>query len=392
MIKNFFPIFGIFLLIFSIHIFTGSHVYFADGPAHIDSIINKTYVIQQPGYWLFAKIGGCFQDPEFGLAILNAFFVAVSAPVLFLLCRKLLVPQATAFLAAMSYVSIFFLWFSAGIHSTYASQALFPPLLIVSFILYKEKQSFSWLVICAAVYALGAGLRPSDGIFLAPLLVYLVFHSMPTIKTKFQFFLISGLLCLAWFIPTELAIYSSGRQELGSHVSALFEITSLFYAGITNRSLANMARVVVPLALAFWPVLFCIPFLPKRVGELSILAVILIWSVPGLLFLFFLYMSDAPYLVFLSGSLILAVAVSTNRKLANIIFCICICWNLGFYYLAKPIQGHNKVVLAINYYAIKYTYYGATNHWMQNISEAVLKSPWYEYSEPVEKIKHQGPL
>jgi len=55
------------------------------------------------------------------------------------------------------------------------------------------------------MFALGAGFRPSDGAFLLPMAIYLVFTR--TKKTEaLQFFVIFAVLCFGWLIPTYLGM------------------------------------------------------------------------------------------------------------------------------------------------------------------------------------------
>ena len=68
-----FPILLVVLTL-SMRILCRGHVYFADGPSHIDSIIQKSYVIQPPGYWLFNRIAGLFPDPVVAIVAMNILF------------------------------------------------------------------------------------------------------------------------------------------------------------------------------------------------------------------------------------------------------------------------------------------------------------------------------
>ena len=39
-------------------VFFHGELYFADGPQHVSSILERIYVIQPPGYWLFNRARG----------------------------------------------------------------------------------------------------------------------------------------------------------------------------------------------------------------------------------------------------------------------------------------------------------------------------------------------
>jgi hypothetical protein len=76
------------LLVFVSRFVTRGPVYFVDGPRLTQCIRDRTFVIQPPGYWLDAHLGGLFLDPGFGLTLINEIFSAAGVAVFFLLCRK----------------------------------------------------------------------------------------------------------------------------------------------------------------------------------------------------------------------------------------------------------------------------------------------------------------
>ena len=133
---------GLALLLFALvalaRFLTRGQLYFADGPRIVDSIRNGTYIIQPPGYWLYAHLGGLFPDPTRGFALLNWIFSAAGASMLFLLCRKLDTSRAIAFAAALAYASIYFNWFAGVTHSSYATQLFFPPLIVLLFLRHRR--------------------------------------------------------------------------------------------------------------------------------------------------------------------------------------------------------------------------------------------------------------
>lgn len=46
-------------------------LYFGDGPSEIASIVQKSYIIQPPGYWMFDRIAGLFSDPVLAMTTIN---------------------------------------------------------------------------------------------------------------------------------------------------------------------------------------------------------------------------------------------------------------------------------------------------------------------------------
>ncbi len=128
-------------LVFVSRYLTRGGLYFVDGPRIVRAIHNHTYVIQPPGYWIYAHIGAMFHDPAYGLLLVNELFSAAGAVIFFLLSRQFGLSTKTAVLTALAYSSIFFVWFAGDIQSSYASQILFAPLTIYLFLLYQNRRS-----------------------------------------------------------------------------------------------------------------------------------------------------------------------------------------------------------------------------------------------------------
>jgi len=356
--------------VFSLHALTSGPLYFADGPRHLLSIHSGTYVIQPPGYWLYARLSSLFQTPTFGLAFLNWGFSSTGAAAFYFLCRRLGGEDNISKLASVAYVSLFYVWFAGDVHSTYASQTLFPPLMILAFLRYEDEKTPIRLLLCAGTFAIGTGLRPSDGAFLLPLFLYLIFRTQGNWKSKIQLLTVYGFFCLLWFVPNQIAL---SVNKISDQVTPLALHSSIILGGFTPYTIANLLRVLVPMSIAFWPLLFAAPFISKKYVIL-----ILLWAVPGILFLLFVYMSDAPYLVYASGAPILATVLCRRRMLAVLALNTCLVWNVTFFFFAQPIPGKNALALVFNYYGVKYTHYGINNRWMQNLSEASKSGSWYE--------------
>ena len=118
-----------------------------------------------------------------------------------LLQLPLTLAAETPFLAALAYSTVFYIWFSGEIHSTYASQILFPAATYYVLLRYEQARSQWMLWVAALVFAVGAGLRPTDGAFLIPLVLYFAAFRMPR-KHALLFLSLIVLFCLGWLIPT----------------------------------------------------------------------------------------------------------------------------------------------------------------------------------------------
>ncbi len=330
-------------------------VYFADGPAHIDAILSKTYVIQPPGYWLFNHIAGFFGDPAFGIAALNI-TCSVAGVVMFYFTAAMLASEVNAFIAALAYSTIFYGWFSGEIHSTYATQLLFPVALFYLMLRF-ERDRARWLVwLAAVVYAIGSGLRPSDGLFLVPMAVYWGLTRLKRAEMA-GFFAIWSVLCLGWFVPTLIAFHkeSGGLGGSGSYVHEMLTVLSIF-SGITPKSLANGARYAIPVVAAMWPVLFFIFRNALRNRDDWRVKAIAVWIVPGSLFFVLVMITDPVYLNFLTAALLLP-AVNARRAMA-----VTAAWNLILFATLAPVPSRNVAVDVVDCYVLQYTCFGVKHH------------------------------
>jgi hypothetical protein len=347
------------VVVFTSRYLTQGAVYYVDGPRMIRAIETHTYVIQPPGYWLYCRLGALFADPAFGLTLLNEMFSAAGAAVFFLLCRRLRVSFGISVLATLAYSSIFFLWFAGDVQSSYASQILFAPLTVYCFLRYRDRPTTMRLVACALSFAIGAGLRPSDGAFLAPVFLLLLVRFVPGWKSRAWLVALTILFCLGWYIPTQRALAAAQSVRLGNQLGSLAFQVSPLLTGINARSMANVLRVVLPLIAAFWILVPALPMARPRVQNWMFA----LWIVPGLVFFVLIYMADATYLTFLAGGVVLLAATVAQRKIAGVLLLICFLFNTALFLGARPIQANNRAALAVNYYVVKYCYYGIRHQW-----------------------------
>jgi Dolichyl-phosphate-mannose-protein mannosyltransferase len=327
---------GIVVLI--VRAITSGPAYFADAFRHLDAIANHTYIIQPPGYWLFNRIGGLFPNAEHGLLIMNWCFSALGCMV-FYACARRLVGSPFAELGALLYATVFFAWFSGNVHSTYASQLLFPPLTFYLMLRYREDKRTVWVCAVALSFAVGAGFRPSDGLFMGPLLL-LFFLGLPR-KHKAILGLLAVVVCAAWLIPGEIArrrYYPDTSQAELDRVA-----TGAILLGRVNlHTISNALRFFLPLAVALGPAAVFM-FRTRNAIALWLWA----WVLPGSLFFLLLFISDAPYLDCLLGGFILlcltGMARSQSRQVAVAVLTCSILINVLFYVGFRPRPPRNNL-------------------------------------------------
>jgi hypothetical protein len=330
-------------------------VYFADGPSNVEAILDKTYVIQFPGYWLFNRIAGLFPDPATTISVMNILF-SVAGVVVFYFTARFFCSRWSALLAALAYSTVFYAWFSGEVHSTYPSQLLFP-VAVFYLLLRHERDHARWqLWFAAAVFAVGAGFRPSDGAFLLPMAIYYSFSRLKRTEAL-QFFAIFGALCLGWLIPTYLALQrdAGGLTETREYVYGILTILSVLRK-VNLYTLANFARYVVPLTAALWPVLgFAISNAIRERADWRVKALIL-WIVPGSLFFVLVMITDPVYLNFLTPAILL-LAVGAPRAMA-----LTTVWNLVLFVTLSPVPSQNIAVDVADCYVLQYTRHGIQRH------------------------------
>ena len=348
---------GIAVLI--VRALTSGPAYFADGPRHLAAIANHTYVIQPPGYWLFNRLGGLFPNAEHGLLMMNWCFSALGCMAIYG-CARRLVASPLAELGAVLYATAFFAWFSGNVHSTYASQLLFPPLTFYLMLRYREDKRTLWVCAVAASYAIGAGFRPSDGVFMAPLL-FLFFLQL---QRKQMLVLVSlvVVICLGWLIPAQIAQRLYHADSAGAELGRV-AMGAMLLGKFNVYTIANAIRFFLPLAVALGPAAFYI----LRTGNKAALS-LWVWVLPGTLFFLLLFISDAPYLNCLLGGLVLlcltGMNLSRNRRLALAVLICSIVINLGFYlgFRPLPLRSHaydivEKDLGNYSLYAVKHQFF-----------------------------------
>ena len=338
-------------------------LYFADGLVHIRAITDQTYIIQPPGYWLFNRFIGLFAgDPVRNISVLNILF-SVAAVVVFYYLALFFTGQRNAFLASLAYSSIFYLWFSGEVHSTYASQALFPIAFFLTSLHYERKQANWKLVLAAILFAVGAGFRPSDGAFLLPLIGFYAIARLPRIKA-ILFLSCALLLCLGWIIPTELAYsrYYAGFDGVISYLRMITSVKSVT-KGVNSTSIANMVRYFLPMITAFLFVLHPIASNLIRNWKDWRVRAMLVWILPGSLFFIFICIYDAPYLNLLTAPFLL-LAVSAPRRMMTTAL-----WNSLLFLSLAPIPSTRLAVNIWNCDVVKFSLYGIRHQWWPNLSD-----------------------
>ena len=375
----------LFVGVFAARAFTSSYAYYVDAVLHLSAIQSRTYVIQAPGYWLFNRTAGLFPDPELTISVMNWLLSAAGAVFFYLVARKL-ASETVARVSAIAYAAVFFAWFSGNIHSTYASQLLFPVATFFFILQYQDQREQRWLILAAVTFALGAGFRPSDGAFFAPVFLYAL------VKARRKDAVISAAtafaLCLAWLIPQQIALKHKTDVINKSYENHLLEIASgPLESGFSLYALSNTLRYFLPLTLALFPV-FPLIYRGKSFP-------LWLWIAPGSAFFLMVYIGDTLYLnCILAPLLLLAVAsskVSDVRKVR--LFALCVTVNLLFYFVWRPVTLPNARLQTAEYIVEadlgRHTFYSVRHHRQLILSE-LLHRPLFHRQQASNFIRQTG--
>jgi hypothetical protein len=170
-------------------------------------------------------------------------------------------------------------------------------------------------------------------------------------------------LCLCWVIPTFLA-YSHLPGGIRGALSYTQDIATQksIATKVNAESMANIARYFLPILVAFWPVLAAAVLNVRRNWNDWRIRMLVLWIVPGSLFFTLSYISDAPYLNFLSAAILL-LAVGAPRMMA-----VTALWNAILFLGFTPIPSRRLPVNIWNCYIGHFTRYGVQHQWFPNLS------------------------
>ena len=351
---------------------TSGGAYFADGPSHLKAIADGTFVIQPPGYWLFNRLAALFPNPERAILVFN-WLVSACGAIVFYRIGQLAVAPYMAKLSAILYASVFFAWFSGNVHSTYASQLLFPLLTIYLMLRFRRSPSSFFAVGVGLSFAIGAGLRPSDGAFLGPLMLYFAIRYLS--KHQAAICLLTATVgCLLWLIPDLIALHHFQTKSFPSQVGGV--ATGAILLGHFNLfTFSNALRFFLPLAIAVGPIL---PF--AFMNHSPFRKMLWVAILPGSAFFLLVYISDAPYLNFLLGATLLlcvqGIEFKLRRAQASAVLVAAILLNVSTYLFFQPISLPGKaalVALIVNKDIGLYTHPAVVNRWMYTIQSEMNK-------------------
>ena len=348
-----------------------SSPYFADGPAHVENLDRGVLFIQPPGYFLFMWsihwLMGIGLASAAAVSWLNVTLSLCGVAVFAKISETLFSPRMGRALS-ICYAFMNVVWFSSLIHSTYAPMTFFAPALF--YCLLQRGQW--WYFLGCAMWALGAGFRPSDGVFLLPMLI--LGSRSHSWRERIVGLVIGVTLSLTWWLPTADhfgGFFGPVRASL-EQASGASEHVSILRVGITPRSLANALRFVAAVATSL-NVLLPLAILQMVRGyrdERTLLA--MAWIVPGSLFLFLTYMSDAAYIAFMAGGLLILAGMFCERlswAQVNAWVVVYLVVSLTQMLVLRPVAPSTFPRRVADAFWLEYTAWGVRHHYHKNLSD-----------------------
>lgn len=218
-------------------------VNFALGIGRFDPVVHQPH---PPGYFLYICLAKLFESflPDANSALVAISIAASCGAVvmIYLLTLDWFGEQAARF-AALIFLFSPFLWFHGTVALLYIVEAFLSALAgYLCWQVWKGRSAF--VVPAAAVLGLGAGIRPSFALFLAPLF----FFSLRRLSIKRICVSLGALIVavLAWFIP--MVEVSGGFVKYFSALSALWHVAGGSHT-IFNSSPATSAARILAIAL-----------------------------------------------------------------------------------------------------------------------------------------------
>lgn len=282
-----------------------------------------------PGYFLYVMAGKLiwllYPDPYRVLTFVSIFFGSLTAPIVFLLGKKLF-SQTAGIIATLLYITSGTFWFLSIITLPYIMALFFHALTILGLV-YAKDGSYRHIYLSIFAFSILLGIRPHEAVNVLSPLIYIL-SSVP------PFYLLTGIIVfilsiLPWAIPLfSLSNGITGYLEIAKRYS-----NDLLTPGLKN-SQTYFKNVAVSILSSF---LFALPFflhpllLITQVHPARILlsyfhsriVFLSIWIVPIFLFQVIIKSDHASHTLALLLPLTLILAVSIEnfvRKLSRLRF------------------------------------------------------------------------
>lgn len=219
-------------------------------------------------------------------------------------------------------------------------------------LLYTVLFADNW-ILSGVLWGLMCGYRPSDGVFVLPFLLWVLWRQNDRFRAAFLCAVGAVPVALVWFIPTYLHFHSASGQ---AHEQVASLQNGIFSNAPVMRKLANVVHILCG-SLNAWNVLVAFIVLgaakaSSRGNEL------ILYLLPGFLFWTCYYYSDPTYLSYLIAPGILLAAISlkdVRPKFAQAIVCAAIVISVSQMTFLKPVAPTGILRVTLNCYILDFS-------------------------------------
>ncbi len=354
--------------------------YYVDGPTHVAAIRSGEMFIQPPGYLLFADLGWVLTalfplTPEMALHLVNV-VASTTGVLLFALVARRLFDPGLAVVLSSCYAFSDVIWFVSDIHSTYALSAA----LVMGLVYLTLEGDAGWWM--GVVWALQAGIRPSEGVFTLPFLLITMWRRDR--RQLMRFASVAVPVVALWYVPT---VHHFGGGILSPLRSAGGQAGPLANGLLTHEVAAKKIANLIHLACSIFNAwnLLAIAMVAGWVLTKDTWMRSLAWLLwPGFAFYTLIFFSDPAYLAYLvAPGLLLAGEglrrVAASRRLALGLVSLGI--SLSQMVLFRPIVPHSTATAVLNSYVLEYSGWAIRHQYFLRLEKAMR-----ELSKPDAKL------
>jgi hypothetical protein len=258
------------------------------------------------------------------------------------------------------------IWFVSDIHSTYALSAA----LVVGLLYLCRRNEAGWWL--GLVWAVQAGIRPSEGVFTLPFVLIIMFQRGR--MQVLQFACVAIPVVALWYVPTA---HHFGGGPLSPLRSASGQAASVANGLLTHvsgqRKIANLIHLICSVFNS-WNILalpmILGPFYTKGTWMRS-----LVWLLaPGFAFYILIFFSDPAYLAFIvaPGLLLAGRGLSRlprARRVAVVLAALVI--SASQMTLGRPVVPHSTATAVLSSYVLEYSGWGIRHRYSVRLEKAM---------------------
>jgi len=322
-------------------IFEGDSARFAMAMREYDIAQMKPHA---PGYILYialARLVNIFvNDSRLSMLGISIISSALTAVLLYYLARRMY-DGVTAFSGAVLLLSSPLYWFNGEMPLTYALEGLLSAVFAYSCcrVITQEKK---WLFISAVVLGLATGVRQNIIIMFFPL--WLFSFRKYSFKDILIAICIFGLTCLTWFAP--MIILTGGLKKYLQVINAQYSTWVAYPAPLSfqikERGKIFARFIAYSLGIGLIPLVYYVvrDFGIRSIGKDAKLKFLLLWIIPGTLFLIGVNIWNPGHVVVILPPLFIMLSGAIKRMSDDLYAAYC---RIGGRNASEPVKSFKRM-------------------------------------------------